>query len=100
MLNFVWITNHIFWKPKINKFVKKYKKVKEHLPNDNFLPVPAVTFLRICPTSVEPVKATLSTSGWIAMLDPILPLPVMTLNTPGGSLKVYSYSLEKGSVVS
>ena len=35
-------------------------------------------------TNVDPVKATLSTSGWPASMLPKAPLPVTTLNTPGG----------------
>ena len=35
-------------------------------------------------TSVDPVNATLSTSSWVASMLPIAPLPVITLNTPGG----------------
>jgi hypothetical protein len=47
------------------------------------LPVAAVVTSR--PTSVEPVKATLSTPGWAAMAAPTtLPGPVTTLITPGG----------------
>src|SRR5688500_11571001 len=48
------------------------------------LPVAAVVICR--PTSVEPVKATLSTPGWAAMAAPTtLPGPVTTLSTPGGN---------------
>ena len=36
-------------------------------------------------TSVEPVNATLSTSGWAASGAPqVSPKPLMTLMTPGG----------------
>ena len=38
-----------------------------------------------CLTSVEPVKATLSTSSWEAMAAPAVgPNPGITLTTPGG----------------
>src|SRR5437762_3281679 len=36
------------------------------------------------PTSVEPVKASLSTSGWSTSAAPIWPSPVITLSTPSG----------------
>ena len=36
------------------------------------------------PTAVEPVKATLSTSGCLTSARPISPGPVMMLTTPGG----------------
>ena len=36
------------------------------------------------PISVEPVKATLSTSGWVTSAIPISPGPVTMLTTPGG----------------
>ena len=37
------------------------------------------------PTSVEPVKETLSTPGWVSRASPTTPpLPVTTLSTPGG----------------
>ena len=39
-------------------------------------------------TIVDPVKATLSTSGCIASLLPNAPLPVTTLNTPEIHLKL------------
>ena len=37
------------------------------------------------PTSVEPVNAILSTSGWATSASPVRPSPVMMLTTPGGS---------------
>ena len=36
------------------------------------------------PTAVEPVKATLSTPGWVTSAIPISPGPVMMLTTPAG----------------
>lgn len=47
------------------------------------LPSPSMILL---PTSVEPVKATLSSSGWVARASPhTLPLPGRMLSTPGGT---------------
>src|SRR5256885_985393 len=37
------------------------------------------------PTSVEPVNAILSMSGWFTISSPVRPSPVTTLSTPGGS---------------
>ena len=37
------------------------------------------------PTSREPVKAILSTSGWATMAAPVAPKPVTTFTTPLGS---------------
>ncbi len=37
------------------------------------------------PTSVEPVKATLFTSGWVTTCEPVSPAPVTMFTTPGGS---------------
>src|SRR3989454_268185 len=53
--------------------------------SDSFLPEPAVALRMIRPTSVEPVKAILSTSGCITSSSPVRPSPVTTFNTPGGS---------------
>ncbi|MCY1494413.1 hypothetical protein D9M68_282810 [compost metagenome] len=37
------------------------------------------------PTAVEPVKVSLSTSGWWERAEPaVMPVPVTTLNTPAG----------------
>ena len=36
------------------------------------------------PTTVEPVKAILSTPGWSTSAAPVSPSPVTTLTTPGG----------------
>ena len=44
----------------------------------------AAARMTILPTSVEPVKATLSTSGWAASAAPGTPSPVTMLSTPGG----------------
>src|SRR5436305_359239 len=37
------------------------------------------------PTTVEPVKAILSTSGWPTIAAPVSPSPVSTLSTPSGN---------------
>jgi hypothetical protein len=48
-------------------------------------PVPAGPAGSALPTSVEPVKATLSTSGGLdAGARPVLPSPVRMFTTPGG----------------
>jgi hypothetical protein len=49
-----------------------------------FLPLPASARAIILPTAVEPVKATLLTSGWVTSSMPISPGPVMMLTAPGG----------------
>ena len=48
------------------------------------LPVPAVAWRIRRPTSVEPVKAILSTPGCSTSAAPVAPSPVTTLSTPGG----------------
>ena len=50
----------------------------------SFLPVPAVDFAIARPTAVEPVKATLLTSGWLTSAWPVSPAPVMMFTTPAG----------------
>ena len=49
-----------------------------------FLRLPAAAWTMSLPTSVDPVNATLSTSGCAAIAAPAMPSPVMRLNTPGG----------------
>ncbi len=49
------------------------------------LSVPAMALPMVLPTTVEPVKATLSTSGCLTRARPISPGPVTMLTTPGGS---------------
>ena len=49
------------------------------------LPVPAVCARISRPTSVEPVKAILSTPACSTSSAPVLPSPVTTLSTPAGS---------------
>ena len=46
--------------------------------------VPATAFAISRPTPVDPVKATLSTSGCRTMAAPVAPAPVTMLTTPGG----------------
>ncbi len=48
------------------------------------LPVPAVARRISRPTSVEPVKATLSTPGWATSAAPVAPSPVTMFTTPAG----------------
>ena len=63
------------------------------------MPEPAVAARMILPTSVEPVKAILSTSGWLTMAAPVSPCPVMMLTTPLGSF-AFSQISAKSSAVS
>lgn len=49
-----------------------------------FFRLPAAAWTISLPTSVEPVNATLSTSGWAASAAPGVPSPVTMLTTPGG----------------
>ena len=51
---------------------------------DMRLQLPAAARMIFWPTSVEPVKAILSTPGCAASAAPASPKPVTTLNTPGG----------------
>src|SRR5881396_1575293 len=53
--------------------------------SDSFLPDPAVALRMMRPTSVEPVNAILSMSGWFTINSPVRPSPVTTLSTPAGS---------------
>ena len=66
---------------------------------DSFLPLPAVAARISRPTSVEPVKAILSTSGCATSASPVRPSPVMTLTTPAGR-PISSQSSAKRSAVS
>ena len=52
--------------------------------SDNFLCESAVARRIARPTSVEPVKAILSTSGCTTSAAPVLPSPVTMFTTPGG----------------
>ncbi len=51
-----------------------------------FLSVPATARAIALPTSVDPVKATLSTSGCETIARPVSPAPVTMLTTPGGQV--------------
>ena len=53
--------------------------------SDSFFPVPAVATRMSRPTSVDPVKAILSTPGCATSAAPVRPSPVMMLTTPAGS---------------
>jgi hypothetical protein len=53
--------------------------------SESFLPVPAVALRIMRPTSVEPVKAILSTCGCSTSAAPARPSPVTTLTTPAGT---------------
>jgi len=62
------------------------KTTKGDLPPSSsvsFLPVPAVALRIVRPTSVEPVKAILSTSA-ATSAAPVAPSPVTMLTTPAG----------------
>ncbi len=63
------------------------------------MPLPAVASRMMRPTSVEPVKAILSTSGWPTSAAPVRPSPVRMLTTPGGSPTSW-HSSAKASAVS
>ncbi len=65
----------------------------------SFLPEPAVWRRISLPTSVEPVKAILSTSGWPTIAAPVSPSPVTMLTTPFGR-PISSQILAKASAVS
>ena len=49
------------------------------------LPEPAVASRIFRPTSVEPVKAILSTPSWRTISSPVAPSPVTMLTTPAGT---------------
>ena len=63
-----------------------------------FLSVPATAFAIARPTSVEPVKATLSTSGWATSARPVSPAPVTMLTTPGGRSACWQISANSSAV--
>ncbi|GDY85035.1 hypothetical protein SAVCW2_42340 [Streptomyces avermitilis] len=53
--------------------------------NCRFMPRPHTSAMR-CPTAVEPVKLTMSTSGQSTAASPACaPEPLTTLTTPGGT---------------
>ena len=63
-----------------------------------FLLVPATVRAIALPTSVEPVNATLSTSGWPTMARPVSPAPVTMLTTPGGRSACWQISANSNAV--
>ena len=63
-----------------------------------FLSVPAMDFAIARPTSVEPVNATLSTSGWATSARPVSPAPVTMLTTPGGRSACWQISANSSAV--
>ena len=63
------------------------------------MPVPARRRWIAFPTSVEPVNAILSTSGWSTIAAPVRPSPVTMLTTPGGS-SAWRNTSQKRSAVS
>ncbi len=50
------------------------------------------------PTSVEPVKAILSMSGWRTSAAPVAPAPVMMFTTPSGSSASWQISASSSAV--
>ena len=50
------------------------------------------------PTSVDPVKAIFCTSGCSTRNFPVVPSPVTTLNTPGGSAAACAISAKHSAV--
>ena len=63
-----------------------------------FLRLPATDLAIARPTSVEPVKATLSASGWPTSARPVSPAPVMMLTTPGGRSACWQISANSSAV--
>ena len=64
----------------------------------SFVPVPASSRWIALPTSVEPVKAILSTPGCLTRAAPARPSPVTMLTTPGGSSAWRQMSAKKSAV--
>jgi hypothetical protein len=68
--------------------------------NDTFLRFPAAAWTISLPTSVEPVNATLSTSGCAASAAPaVSPNPVRMLTTPGGNPASTISSARRSAVI-
>ncbi len=63
-----------------------------------FLSLPATARAIALPTSVDPVKATLSTSGCDTMARPVSPAPVTMLTTPGGRSACWQISAKSSAV--
>ena len=59
---------------------------------------PATDLAIALPTSVEPVKATLSTSGCGDQRRPVAPAPVMMLTTPAGRSACWQISANSSAV--
>jgi hypothetical protein len=77
------------------------KTMKGDLPPSSRLtrfPVPAVAERMMRPTSVEPVNAILSTSGWATRAAPVRPSPVTTFKTPAGSPASRESSAKRSAV--
>ena len=66
--------------------------------SDSFLPLPAVAVRMRRPTSVEPVNAILSTSGWATRASPVRPSPVTMFTTPGGRPSSWHSSAKRSAV--
>ena len=64
----------------------------------SFLPDPARVRWIALPTSVEPVKATLSTPSWPTRAAPVSPAPVRMLTTPSGSSASWRISPRRRAV--
>src|SRR6266545_2325435 len=64
----------------------------------SFLPDPARVRWICLPTSVEPVKATLSTPGWPTRAAPVAPAPVRMFTTPSGSSASWRISPSRSAV--
>src|SRR5919106_849579 len=64
----------------------------------SFLPDPARARWIALPTSVEPVKATLSTAEWATRAAPVAPAPVRMLTTPSGSPASWRTSPRRSAV--
>jgi hypothetical protein len=64
----------------------------------SFFPLPLTERMISLPTSVEPVKAILSTSGCWTSSAPALPSPVTMLTTPAGSSAWRSTSAKRSAV--
>ena len=59
-------------------------------------PAAAARILR--PTSVEPVKASLSMPGWLTISSPVRPSPVTMLTTPAGTPAMTQISAKRIAV--
>ena len=68
------------------------------LEGDLLVRCPATDFAIARPTSVEPVNATLSTSGWATSARPVSPAPVTMLTTPGGRSACWQISANSSAV--